>query len=109
MSTVSESSLRSAIANIVHFGDTDVLPFPLERHWFAGDDDAVVTLLQNLDDSFEDYVADYPVTFVKSLTGVGYNGFRAVTQIDPVWNAYLLALVIEIAPDLERARIPIDR
>ena len=30
----------------------------------------------------------------------------AATQIDPLWNAYLLALVIEIAPDLEAARVP---
>ena len=109
MPTVYEGSLRAAIGNIVHFGDTDVLPFPLEQQWFAGDKDAVVKLLQSIDDDCDEYVADYPVTFVKSLTGVGYNGFRAVTQIDPIWNAYLLALVIEIAPDLERARIPIDR
>ncbi len=109
MPTVSDLSLRAAIGNIVHFGDTDVLPFPLERQWFAGDEDSVVKLLHDIDEDFEEYVAEYPVTFVKSLTGVGYNGFRAVTQIDPIWNAYLLALVIEIAPELERARIPIDR
>jgi hypothetical protein len=109
MPTVSEKSLRAALGNIAHFGDTDVLPFPLERQWFAGDEDSVILLLQSIDSDFDEYVGAYPVTFVKSLTGVGYNGFRAVTQIDPLWNAYLLALVLEIAPDLEHARLPIER
>lgn len=109
MATVKEESIRTALANITHFGDTDVLPFPLERQWFAGDLDAVVRLLQDIDADFDNQVANYPVTFVKSLTGVGYNGFRAVTQIDPVWNAYLLALVVEIGEDIERARVAPDR
>lgn len=106
MPTVSEANLRLALANVVHFGDTDVLPLPLERHWFAGDEAGAVSLLQSLDDDFDSYIANYPVVFVKSLTGVGYNGFRPVTQIDPVWNVYLLALVLEVAPDIEAARLP---
>ena len=44
--------------------------------------------------------------FVKSLSTVGYAGFRGSTQIDPIWNAYLLALVLEVAPAIESARIP---
>lgn len=44
IATVSEASIRAAISNIVHFGDTDVLPFPLERSWFTGDTDEVVKL-----------------------------------------------------------------
>ena len=86
MPTVSEKNLRAALGNIVHFGDTDVLRFPLERHWFAVDEDSVVLLLQRIDSDFDEYVGTYPVTFVKSLTGVGYNVFRAVTQIDPIWS-----------------------
>jgi hypothetical protein len=105
----SEASIRAAISNIVHFGDTDVFPFPLEKQWFDGDTDQVVKLLLELDSQFHSLVGDYPVTFVKSLTGVGYNGFRAATQIEPVWNAYLLALVIELAPEMEAARVPRDR
>ena len=107
--TASEASIRSAISNIVHFGDTDVFPFPLEKRWFEGDTAEVVKLLKGIDKDFHTLVADYPVTFVKSLTGVGYNGFRAVTQIEPVWNAYLLALVLELAPEIESARVPQDR
>jgi hypothetical protein len=45
----------------------------------------------------------------KLLTGVGYVGFRAATQIDAIWNAYLLALVIEIGTEIESARLSPDR
>src|SRR5690606_32149119 len=80
----------------------------LERHWFADSPDEVVALLQKIDADFNTLLGRYPVNYVKSLTGVGYFGFRAATQIDPIWNAYLLALVIEIADDLEPERIPVS-
>lgn len=95
--------------NIAQHGDTDVFPFPLENHWFHDEENVVVGLLRMLDDQFDDRIISYPVTFDRGLASVGYNGFRGVTQIDPLWNAYLLALVIEIAPDIERARVPIAR
>ena len=38
---------------------------------------------------------------------VGYTSFRWVTQIDPIWNAYLLGLVLSIAPAIEAERIPV--
>jgi hypothetical protein len=106
---VSEQSLRFAVRNIAAHGDTDVFPFPLENQWFHDEEDVVVGLLRDLDDNFVDRLISYPITSVRSLTGVGYNGFRAVTQIEPLWNAYLLALVIELAPDIERARVPVGR
>jgi len=40
---------------------------------------------------------------------VGYNGFRAATQIDPIWNLYLLALLVEVGPEIESARLPVDK
>lgn len=107
--TVSDTSLRLAVRNVAQHGDTDVFPFPLENHWFHDQEDVVVGLLRDIDDHFDDRVVSYPVTFDRRLAGVGYNGFRAVTQIDPLWNAYLLALVIELAPDIEQVRVPLDR
>jgi hypothetical protein len=67
MATASEKSIRAALSNIVHFGDTDVFPFPLEKYWFATDLDEVVKLLQACDQNFHSLVGDYPLTFVKSL------------------------------------------
>lgn len=109
MPVVTDESFRLALKNIVHFGDTDVFPLPLERHWFEEDETGVLTILRAFDGNFDGAVASNPVAFEKLLTGVGYNGFRAATQIDPLWNAYLLALVIELAPEMESERIPIER
>lgn len=105
----SDDSLRAAIRNVAQWGDTDVLPFPLENHWFHDAPDETLALLKELDDDFEGWRTQYPVLSDRLLAAVGYVGFRSATQIDPIWNAYLLALVIELGPDIERARIPVDR
>jgi hypothetical protein len=106
---VAEQSLLLAVRNVAHRGDTDVFPFPLENHWLHDSEVDVTQLLMELDRGFDDWLRAYPVTSATCLSSVGYNGFRAATQIDPIWNAYLLALVIELAPDLELARLPSDR
>lgn len=105
MPVVKRDNLDFAVRSIARFGDTDVFPFPLENHWFYDEPDSVVDLLTNIDAAFEKALADYPIVFVKSLASVGYVGFRAATQIDPIWNAYLLALVLEVAADIENARL----
>ena len=102
---VSDRNLEFAVQNIARYGDTDVFPFPLENHWLHDTPKDVVGLLSRLDRDFDGWLRSYPVTFVKSLSSVGYFGFRGATQIDPIWNAYLLGLVLEIAPDLEAARV----
>lgn len=107
--TVSVASRTLAVQNISSHGDTDVFPYPLENHWFHDEPDKVVDLLGLIDDDFRGALARYPVDYDKSLTAVGYAGFRGATQVDPIWNAYLLSLVLEIAPDLERARVSISR
>src|SRR5262249_5927484 len=106
---VSDASILLALRNIAQFGDTDVFPYPIEDHWFHDAEGQVLALLQQLDDKFDEWLVSYPVASVKSLASVGYTGFRAGTQIDPVWNAYFLGLVIEIAPEIERARLGTDR
>lgn len=103
---VSEASMRLAVANIARHGDTDVLPFSVESYWFLDRPDAVVDILTQIDKDFDNWVAAYPVECVRTMSSVGYSGFRAVTQIDAIWNAYFLALLIELGPDIEGARIP---
>jgi len=109
MPVVKRQSLEMAVHNISRYGDTDVFPFPLENHWFHDDHGGVVDLLEKIDADFNTMITEYPVVFVKSLSSVGYSGFRAATQLDPIWNAYLLALVIELGPDIEAARVRPDR
>jgi hypothetical protein len=106
---VTEQNLLLAIRNVANRGDTDVFPYPLENHWFYDSEAEVAQLLRDLDHAFEDWLRAYPVNFATSLSSVGYNGFRPATQIDPIWNAYLLGLVIEISADIEAARLPSSR
>jgi hypothetical protein len=106
---ISEQNLVFALRNVARHGDTDVFPYPLENHWFHDAETDLAGLLERLDQRFDDWLGAYPVTFVKSLSNVGFNGFRAATQIDPLWNAYFLALVLEVSPDLEAERLAPDR
>ncbi len=52
---------------------------------------------------------DEPPDNVSSLAMVGYTAFRWVTQIDPLWNAYLLGLVLSLADKIEQARVSLDQ
>ena len=105
---VAKDNLLFAVRNVAHWGDTDVLPYPLENHWFHDAEDPVTNLLLDLDERFEEWLAEYPLDFDRVLSAVGYLGFRAATQIDPIWNAYLLALVVEMGPEIEDNRLPTE-
>jgi hypothetical protein len=98
-----------AIRNVSSHGDTDVYPYPLENHWFHDAEESVANLLMKLDGDFDGWLRSYPLSCTTGLSSVGYNGFRPATQIDPIWNAYLLALLLEIGPEIEEARIPVER
>ena len=50
---VSKDSLLLAVRNVAQWGDTDVLPFPLENHWFHDAEDEVVSVLTELDGAFD--------------------------------------------------------
>jgi hypothetical protein len=109
MPTVKKKSIELAVKNISTFGDTDIFPFPLENHWFHDHSEHIVKLIQKIDANFADELVDYPIQQVRSLTGVGYLGFRVATQIDPLWNAYLLSLVIEVGIEIEQVRIATNK
>lgn len=106
---ISKTNALFAVRDIAKHGDTDVYPYPLENHWFHDDENAVADLLMNLDGDFENWLRSYPVNYTTGLSSVGYNGFRAATQIDPIWNAYLLALIVEIGPNIEAARLSTEK
>ena len=106
MPLVPEADLKLATQNIAHFGDTDIFPFPTENHIFYDKSEGVCTVLREIDRDFESSLITMPVLASKELAAVGYNGFRQGTQIDPIWNAYLLALVVCIGKDIEARRVP---
>jgi Reverse transcriptase (RNA-dependent DNA polymerase) len=101
-----EQSFRASIKNISKHGDTDIFPFPFETHLFHDNPDACVVILKTLHDKFEDSLAAYPPEIIVTLSQVGYTGFRWATLIEPFWNAYYLALVIQIGDQIEAERIP---
>jgi hypothetical protein len=109
-----------ALSNVARFGDTDVLPYPIENHIFFDRPEEAVALLEELHAKFsgerrqggregdrEGYLDRYPPFHEGTVTAVGHFGYRWATQIDPLWNAYLLALVVSIGEDLEGARLPV--
>ena len=97
--------IELAINNIVKHGDTDIFPFCFENHMFFDDNSETIELLLQYHENFQIYLSRYPPRHVSALAPVGYNGFRWATQLDPIWNAYLLACVLAIAEKIENARI----
>ena len=97
-----------AVENISTRGDTDVFPFPFETYLFYDFSDSVIRLLADIDKDFNSAFENYPPYNDTSLTVVGHYGFRWATQIDPIWNAYLLAQVLALGPKIEKSRIPLD-
>ena len=93
------------MGNIAAWGDTDVFPFPIENHVLFDQQVEVVDLLGKISTDFTQTLAATPPINHAALSPVGYNGFRWATQIDPIWNAYFLGLVLSLASDIETQRI----
>lgn len=104
-----KDAFRKAVQNVAEHGDTDVFPFPVENHVFHDKQDEVVQALVAMHRDLDAAIAQSPPVVEGMLAAVGYAGFRWATQIDPIWNAYLLGLVITVAPGIEEARLPLAR
>lgn len=102
-------SIKRAIQNITDFGDTDIFPYPIENRILFDKSKEVVDYLCEVDKDFDRFITAYPPANYGTLAPVGYTGFRWATQIDPLWNVYYLALVIELGERIEAARIPIEQ
>lgn len=100
-----ERYFRLAVENIGTLGDTDVFPLPIDNLVLFDETARVVGLLGDLHRDFETALVDEPPENVSSVAMIGHTAFRWVTQIDPLWNAYLLGLVLSLADEIERARV----
>ena len=100
-----KDSISFSIENIIKYGDTDIFPYPLERQIFRDKKNKIIELLSHFKGNFDTVINQMPIEHEKLLHAVGYTGFRQGTQIDPVWNTYLLALVLRIGEDIEKTRI----
>ena len=101
-----KSAFGLAVANVARYGDTDVFPWPLENHVLYDRPEQVVDLLMELHGNLEESLLKEPPVVEGMLSAAGYTGFRWATQIDPLWNAYFLGLVVSIGAVLEDARLP---
>ena len=97
-----------AVKNVATHGDTDVFPLPFETLLFFDQPASVENILKDIHQDLSSALNSRPLTTIRSLAQVGYSGFRWATLIDPFWNAYYLALVIQIADQIEKERLPDD-
>jgi hypothetical protein len=101
--------LNAAIDNITRYGDTDVFPLPIENHLLYDKRTEIIALLRQINGDVDEWINKYPPVFENMLAPVGYTGFRWATQIDPVWNAYFLSLVMAIGDKIEAKRVSRDK
>jgi hypothetical protein len=104
-----KDSIEAAVSNIAKFGDTDIFPFSFEQHVFHDRPELAVAAIERLHKEFDTFCANYGPDNINTLAPIGYTGFRWATQIDVIWNAYYLALVLELAPEIGVHEFPSRR
>jgi len=99
----------AALDNISNFGDTDIFPFPFESYVLRDKKDQVVELLLKAFSDFGTEFIENAPSHINVLVPVGLAGFRLATQLDPIWNSFLLGITLSIAHRIEHARIDMQR
>lgn len=108
MSSKYRQYFKLAVENVTEYGDTDIFPYPIDNLMFFDKKTEIVDLLEELHKNFNAHLDEFTVNQDRALQTVGYYGYRWGTQIEPLWNAYFLALVISVAGDIEASRIPVQ-
>lgn len=97
-----QDSLDWALAHVLRYGDTDVFPVPFEYAAIEHDWASVKASLAATDVL---HWTTRPQRIL--LSPKARNGFRVITQLDPLDFLVFAALVRELAADLEARRIPV--
>lgn len=103
-----EEFFKLALENISKYGDTDIFPFPVEKNIFFDCKENSIKLLGEIHSKLDEFLSSNPPVNLSTLCPVGYTGFRWGTQIDPIWNAYFLSLVLKVAGEIEKNRIKVE-
>lgn len=102
MLLLQQDSLDWALAHVLRFGDTDVFPVPFEYAAVEHDWANVKASLAATD------VLQWTTRPQRILLSPkARNGFRVITQLDPLDFLVFASLIREISSDLEARRIPI--
>jgi hypothetical protein len=102
-------AVEAAVRNVAAFADTDIFHEPFELGLFRREPQAVVRAVLGLHrrpDLAAAALASQPC--LRRLVPVGASGYRLATLIDPVWNAYYLALTLLVARAIEAVRPATD-
>lgn len=103
------AAIDRAIDIVLTHGDSFELPPSFEIAVIRGRRADVAELVAALYLGYPDGPGGESLVGDVVLTPVGHTGFRPITQLDPIWNLYLLALVIAAGPDIERSRVPVGQ
>jgi hypothetical protein len=104
MLTLQPSTFDWALAHVLRYRDTDVLPFPFEFRAIEHDWENVRKYLMAAD------VSSWAVRPHRTLIAPKARyGFRVVTQLDPLDFLVFASLVRDVAEDIEARRAPIGR
>ena len=103
-----QNFFSAAVDNIYKHGDTDIFPFPIENRIIYDQKNDFVNYLVDIYKDFQDEFVQNSSNDIRSLVAVHHSGFRWASQLDPVWNAFLLGCVLSIAERIEDNRLKTD-
>lgn len=94
-------SIEWAFNHINKFGDTDIFPIPFEYELISYNWTKVKDSIEKID------LCDYATrSFQFFLVLKQYGGYRPAIQLDPIDTIIYTALAYEVAPILEKKRVP---
>lgn len=101
MIKLKHQSINWAIKSVQKHFDTYLFPMPFEYEAIEYDKNCIVDHIASLD-VYNAGIREYRT----ALTPKGVKGFRVATQLDPIDTIISLAILYEIADDIERFRLP---
>ncbi|WP_265596013.1 RNA-directed DNA polymerase [Verrucomicrobium sp. BvORR106] len=100
---MSHPSISWALQHIARYGDTDVFPIAFEYQAFQSIWPTLLDALHKVN------IAEHELgAAIRMMVPKHVGGYRSATQTDPVDSLLLLAMVYEMAPQIEGFRIPVD-
>lgn len=115
MPIIQKHEIKRALNNIEAHSDTDVFPRSNDYNLIfsqASNREDLINKIQQIVasvDSFSEALKKSPPVNISAIYPSGYNGYRWVTKIDPLWNAVYLSIATALAKAAESERIEVER
>lgn len=98
-----ENSIRWSLNHLIKYGDTDLFPKPIELDCLYAIENEAVNKIKDIDLGNYEYGASR--RFIVPKDELSY---RTATQLDPLDNIILTAVIYEYGNQIENRRIPIS-